>query len=249
MNTLPFACLGLTLLALAPACAALNATLTVKGQTQGTIQGSVTQQGRENKIAVIAFTHGIEAPVDAAPSFNVILTAAGPEKIPVIRMVREVTRLSLKEAQDLVEGVPRPVKEGVNQREAEALKGMLERVGASVEIKPASGSAAGPRQHGLVTITKELDKSTPLLYKALGTGETLTEWELRCWKPSLSGGGEQQHYTVRLTNARVAGIRQRMPNTRDPKLARYETFEEVSFSYETITWIWNDGGITHTETR
>jgi type VI secretion system secreted protein Hcp len=62
-------------------------------------------------------------------------------------------------------------------------------------------------------------------------------------------GGEQQHYTVRLTNARVVSIRQRMPNTRDPELARHETFEEVSFSYQTITWIWNDGGITHTDTR
>jgi type VI secretion system Hcp family effector len=250
-STLPLACLGLTLLALAPARAALNAYLTIKGQTQGAIQGSVTQKGRENKIAVIAFNHDLKTPVDAAPSFDVILAAVdAQQKTRVINVLRDVAALSLKDAQALVEATPRPVKEGVAMKEAEALKAILERAGATVEIKPGSGPSAGKRQHGLLTIRKELDKSTPLLYQALSSNETLTDWELQCWRPSATGvGTEQQHYTIKLTGARVVGIRQRMPNTRDAQLTRLETYEEVSFSYQTITWIWNDGGITATAAR
>ena len=74
---------------------------------------------------------------EAPTSFNVILTAAGAQKIQVIKAVREVTTLGLKEAKDLVDGAPNPVKEGIAMDEATALKKKLEEVGASVEIKPA----------------------------------------------------------------------------------------------------------------
>lgn len=74
---------------------------------------------------------------EAPTSFNVILTGAGAQKIQVIKAVREVTTLGLKEAKDLVDSAPSPVKEGVNKEEADTLKAKLEEVGASVEIKPA----------------------------------------------------------------------------------------------------------------
>ena len=78
------------------------------------------------------------AAVEEAPtSFNVILTAAGEKKINVIKAVREVTSLGLKEAKDLVEGAPQPVKEGLSKEDADALKTKLEAEGAKVEIKPA----------------------------------------------------------------------------------------------------------------
>jgi large subunit ribosomal protein L7/L12 len=67
--------------------------------------------------------------------YNVILTAVGEKKINVIKAVREVTSLGLKEAKDLVEGAPKPVKEGVSKEEAEAIKKKFEEAGASVEIK------------------------------------------------------------------------------------------------------------------
>jgi large subunit ribosomal protein L7/L12 len=67
--------------------------------------------------------------------FDVILTAAGASKINVIKEVRGITGLGLKEAKDLVEGAPKPVKEGVSKEEAEAIKGKLEEAGASVEVK------------------------------------------------------------------------------------------------------------------
>src|ERR1700693_6502041 len=67
--------------------------------------------------------------------FNVILTAAGANKINVIKAVREVTSLGLKEAKDLVDGAPKPIKEGVNKEEAAAIKKKFVDVGASVEVK------------------------------------------------------------------------------------------------------------------
>ncbi|RMD84201.1 MAG: 50S ribosomal protein L7/L12 [Candidatus Dadabacteria bacterium] len=71
----------------------------------------------------------------AKDSFDVILTAAGDQKIKVIKVVRELTGLGLKEAKELVEGAPKPVKEGVSKDEAEAVKAKIEEVGGSVEIK------------------------------------------------------------------------------------------------------------------
>ena len=74
------------------------------------------------------------APVEK-DEFNVILTAAGDKKIQVIKVVRELTGLGLKEAKDLVDGAPKAVKEGVNKAEAEAVKKKIEEVGGSVELK------------------------------------------------------------------------------------------------------------------
>ena len=74
-------------------------------------------------------------PVEEKTSFDVILAAAGAEKIKVIKVVRELTSLGLKEAKDLVDGAPKPVKEGVSKDEAEAAKAKLVEVGATVELK------------------------------------------------------------------------------------------------------------------
>ena len=68
-------------------------------------------------------------------SFDVVLTAAGAQKIQVIKVVRAVTGLGLKEAKDLVDAAPQPVKEGVAQDEADSVKAQLEEAGASVELK------------------------------------------------------------------------------------------------------------------
>lgn len=67
--------------------------------------------------------------------FNVILTSAGAQKIQVIKVVRAVTNLGLKEAKDLVDSAPKPVKEGVSKEEAESIKKQLEEAGATVELK------------------------------------------------------------------------------------------------------------------
>ncbi len=75
------------------------------------------------------------APVEEKTEFTVVLTAAGDKKIEVIKEVRGITSLGLKEAKDLVEGAPKPVKEGVSKEEAEKIKAALEKVGAKVELK------------------------------------------------------------------------------------------------------------------
>ncbi len=75
------------------------------------------------------------APVEEKTEFTVVLAAAGDKKIEVIKEVRAITALGLKEAKDLVEGAPKPVKEGVSKEEAEKIKAALEKAGAKVELK------------------------------------------------------------------------------------------------------------------
>ncbi len=78
---------------------------------------------------------GAAAPAEEKTEFNVILTEVGGNKINVIKAVREVTSLGLKEAKDLVEGAPKPIKEGVSKDEAATIKKKFEDAGAKVEIK------------------------------------------------------------------------------------------------------------------
>jgi len=75
------------------------------------------------------------APVEEKTEFTVVLTGVGANKINVIKAVREVTSLGLKEAKDLVDGAPKPIKEGVNKEEAEAIKKKFVDAGATVEVK------------------------------------------------------------------------------------------------------------------
>jgi large subunit ribosomal protein L7/L12 len=76
-----------------------------------------------------------EAAAEEQSEFSAVLTEVGPNKIPVIKVVRELTQLGLKEAKDLVDAAPKPIKEGVARDEAEKIKAALEEQGAKVEIK------------------------------------------------------------------------------------------------------------------
>ena len=86
-------------------------------------------------VAAAAGAGAAAAPAEVKDEFNVILAAAGDKKINVIKAVREITGLGLKEAKDLVEGAPKAVKEGVPKADAEKLKAKLEAEGAKVELK------------------------------------------------------------------------------------------------------------------
>lgn len=156
---------GLTVAPFAEAEAALNAYLTLKGQKQGQIKGSVTKKGREGKIEIISLSHEIVSPRDAA-----------------------------------------------------------------------SGQATGKRQHKPFVITKELDKSSPLLNTMLTNNENIPEWTLEVYEPN-SKGVEALAYTIKLTNASIASIRLVTD-------ANGELREEVTFVYKKIEWTWTDGGIT-----
>ena len=97
----------------------------------------------EEKFGVSAASMAVAAPgagaaaaaVEEQTEFNVVLLAAGDKKVEVIKVVRAVTGLGLKEAKDLVDGAPKPVKEAIPKADAEALKKQLEDAGAKVEIK------------------------------------------------------------------------------------------------------------------
>jgi type VI secretion system secreted protein Hcp len=103
---------------------------------------------------------------------------------------------------------------------------------------PASGLPTGKRQHKPLVITKELDKSTPLLYNALTTNDIITIWEMTFYRPSPTGA-LQLFFTIQLTNANIAGI--------DVRGSGFGVTEFVSFTYQKITWIWADGGIESTD--
>lgn len=86
-------------------------------------------------VAIAAAQAGPAAAAEEKTEFNVILTDAGEKKIQVIKVVRELTNLGLKEAKDLVDGAPKPVKEGVSKAEAETVKKKIEEVGGKIDIK------------------------------------------------------------------------------------------------------------------
>jgi large subunit ribosomal protein L7/L12 len=86
-------------------------------------------------VAVAAAPGAAAAPVEEKTEFTVVLASFGDKKIDVIKEVRALTGLGLKEAKDLVEGAPKPVKEGVSKDEAEKIKTTLEKAGAKVELK------------------------------------------------------------------------------------------------------------------
>jgi large subunit ribosomal protein L7/L12 len=115
---------GLTLLEASELVKKLEETLGVSAAAAGPVV-----------VAGPAAGGGAAAPAEEKTEFTVVLTAVGSNKINVIKAVREVTSLGLKEAKDLVDGAPKPIKEGVNKDEAEAIKKKFTEAGATVEVK------------------------------------------------------------------------------------------------------------------
>jgi type VI secretion system secreted protein Hcp len=105
----------------------------------------------------------------------------------------------------------------------------------TVPTDPQSGAPTGQRVHKPLTITKVFDKSSPMLYTALSSGERLPKCEIKWWRTSSSG--TQEHYfTIKLEDAIITNITARMPNCQDPSQAHFTHLEDVSFSYRKITW-------------
>jgi large subunit ribosomal protein L7/L12 len=95
----------------------------------------VTAAAPAAAVAAAPAAVAVAAPVEEQTEFTAVLTEVGPNKIPVIKVVRELTGLGLKEAKDLVDAAPKPVKEAVSKEEADKVKAALEEQGAKVEIK------------------------------------------------------------------------------------------------------------------
>jgi len=116
-------------------------------------------------------------------------------------------------------------------------------IGTSHEVvsprDAASGLPTGKRQHKPFVVTKEVDKSTPLLYYSLTHNENITTWELQYWQPSTTGP-DVQFYTITLTDVKVVGIRQEMLNNQYPENIQHKEREHVSFVYGNIQWTFHD---------
>lgn len=108
---------------------------------------------------------------------------------------------------------------------------------------PASGRPTGKRAHKPFVITKLLDRSSPLLYSVLTSNENIQSFELQFFTPDKMGI-EKQHYTVHLTNANISAINFRMPNNRSKFGMQMPEREEVGFTYQKISWTWNEGGLS-----
>lgn len=130
---------------------------------------------------------------------------------------------------------------------AKGQEGRIQVIAANHEVlsprDAASGLPTGKRMHKPFVITKETDKSSPLLYNMLCTNEIITEWTLQFFGTLVTGVQAQTH-TVQLTNASISDIVFIMPNNKHPDLAALIEYEEISFTYQKITWTWTDGGIT-----
>jgi type VI secretion system secreted protein Hcp len=116
-----------------------------------------------------------------------------------------------------------------------------------VPVDASSGLASGRRLHKPIVITKGIDRSSPALHQALAQNEALSEVTIQFFEAGRDGV-ERNHYTIVLKNARITGLRHVMLDNSKPDLARLPAYEELSLVYETITWTWNDGGLSATDT-
>jgi type VI secretion system secreted protein Hcp len=107
-----------------------------------------------------------------------------------------------------------------------------------------SGLPTGRRQHKPFVVTKELDRSSPILYRMLATNETITSLVVKFMASAGPSGATVNDYTVTLTNASIADITFVMPSTVDATLSKSPELDRVSFTYQKIEWTWTEGGIS-----
>jgi type VI secretion system secreted protein Hcp len=139
------------------------------------------------------------------------------------------------------------IKGGVTQKGREG--SILVHAFSNQVISPGdatTGRPTGKRQHQPLVILKEIDRSSPQLWSALVNNENITGWQLRFWAAGLAGGAgagggvEKQIYTIELTNASIASMREYMLDNDDPALMKFPLLEEITFTYQKIQWTWTD---------
>ena len=108
------------------------------------------------------------------------------------------------------------------------------------------GTATSKRNVGPIVITKEVDKSSPVLRQMLNTNESIKEAIIQFWTPGASGK-EIQHYTVKLTQARIVSMKTVMANNKITSNMQLKEYEEITIAYGRAEWTWMDGGITTLE--
>ncbi|MCD1127493.1 Hcp family type VI secretion system effector [Jinshanibacter sp. LJY008] len=109
-----------------------------------------------------------------------------------------------------------------------------------------TGKLTGTRVHAPLTFVKEVDSSSPYLYKAVTTGQTLKSAEIK-WFRIDDSGQEVEYFNTLMDNVKVVSIKPIMHNIKDPSKERYNHLEEVEVRYEKITWTYKDGNIIHAD--
>jgi type VI secretion system secreted protein Hcp len=108
---------------------------------------------------------------------------------------------------------------------------------------PVSGKPTGKRMHKPLVITKEVDRSSPILYTILCSSENIRSAEIDFYRPDRTGI-ERKYFKIQLTNANISGMRLWVPNTRNPRSAQFPEREEIAFTYQKISWTWLEGAIS-----
>ena len=131
-------------------------------------------------------------------------------------------------------------------------EGSITVIAFSQEVQNPAETNAGKSKLGVITFRKEVDKSSPLLVKALFQNETI-EGTFKFWTPQLratSGvGAEVQFYTIQGKQGRIVSIKTVQENNKNPELMKYAEYEDVTVRFDLVSWTYTDGGITHEEKR
>jgi type VI secretion system secreted protein Hcp len=154
---------------------AIPAYMWIKDDGGADIKGSVTVQGREGSVEVVALQHGVNIPTDSN-----------------------------------------------------------------------TGKLTGARIHRPITFTKETDSSTPYLYKAVTSGQTLKSIEIK-WYKIDDAGKEVEYFNTKLDNVKVVAVKPTMHDIKNPAFEKHNHLEEIELRYEKITWAYKDGNIIHSD--
>lgn len=122
----------------------------------------------------------------------------------------------------------------------------------SQEIQNPSEATAAKPKLGTIVFRKEVDKSSPLLARALFKNEPI-EGTFKFWTPQIRAatgvGSEFQHYTIQGRQGRIVSIKTVMENNKNPELMKYAEYEDVTVRFDSLSWTWNEGGVTHEEKK
>lgn len=110
-----------------------------------------------------------------------------------------------------------------------------------------TGKLTGTRVHRPITMTKEVDASTPYLYKAVTSGQTLKSVEIK-WYRIDDAGKEEEYFNTKLDDVKVVSVRPKMLDIKNPAYEKHNHLEEVQLRYAKITWTYKDGNIMHSDT-
>ncbi|MBJ6765045.1 type VI secretion system tube protein Hcp [Myxococcaceae bacterium JPH2] len=142
--------------------------------------------------------------------------------------------------------------QGESTQKSLGREGSIECVSYNQEVKTnreaGSGLATGRRQYQPLVIRKRIDKSSPLLMKALAENQVI-EGTFKFFRPNPTGDGTtEQFYTVSIKQARIASIHQTVPDAFVPTSTNHPPMEEITFVFHTINWTFTNGGVTHEDT-